>query len=294
MNEKELMDAVFGEEEPLLPDGWQEGDTLFPEDEQDESTFGTDGAEDVDDLLAENEDGNSESDDPTTVEEGNEESQSDDDGTEQKPDEAEPAPEKKSRILKLKVNHSEEDFDVDAVSDEDLAAMLQKSRAFDERVERDNRKKFREVYQEQLDAGMTEAAARMIAQNEAGGKSYSLEDEPETAPAEPAAPVTKEASSARDIVAEIKQLRALYPEEKQIPDEVLSMASQAGVSLLDAFRVYRDKQSAKTAASIEKENRILKQNAASAAKAPVKGVSGGGVAPKKSDPFVSGFDSTDW
>lgn len=293
MNEKELMDAVFGEEEPLLPDGWQEGDTLFPEDEQDESTFGTDGAEDVDDLLAENEGGNSESDDPTTVEEGDEESQSDDDGTEQEPDEAEPAPEKKSRILKLKVNHSEEDFDVDATSDEDLAALIQKGRAFDERVERDNRKRFREVYQEQLEAGMTEAAAKMIAQNEVGGTAYPLEDEAEPA-AEPPAPEAKEAAPVRNFVEEIRQLRALYPDLKQLPDEVVRAASQAGVSLLDAYHAYRDKQSAKTAASIEKENRILKQNAASAAKAPVKGVSGGGVAPKKSDPFVSGFDSTDW
>ena len=28
MNE-ERMDAVFGEDEPILPDGWQEGDDIF-------------------------------------------------------------------------------------------------------------------------------------------------------------------------------------------------------------------------------------------------------------------------
>lgn len=293
-NEKELMDAVFGEEEPLLPDGWQEGDTLFPEDEQSVSDFGSDGTQDVDDLLAEDEDSNSESDDPTTVEEDDEESQGDDDGTEQEPDGDEPAPEKKSRVLKLKVNHTEEDFDVDAVSDEDLAAMIQKGKAFDEWRERENKKRYREVYQEQLDAGMTEAAAKMVAQNEAGGKTYSLEDEPEPAPAPAPTVETKEAPPVRNFVEEVKQLRALYPDLKQIPDDVVKTASQAGVSLLDAYHAYRDKQRSKTVASVEKENRILKQNAASAAKAPVRGVSGGGVAPKRSDPFEKGFDSTDW
>jgi len=293
-NEKELMDAVFGEEEPLLPDGWQEGDTLFPEDEQDVSNFGSDGAQDLDDLLAENEDSNSESDDPTTVEEDDEEGQGDDDGTEQEPDGDEPAPEKKSRVLKLKVNHTEEDFDVDATSDEDLAAMIQKGKAFDEWRERENKKRYREVYQEQLDAGMTEAAAKLVAQNEAGGKTYSLEDEPEPAPAPTPTVETKEAPPVRNFVEEVKQLRALYPELKQIPDDVVKTASQAGVTLLDAYHAYRDKQRSKTVASVEKENRILKQNAASAAKAPVRGVSGGGVAPKRSDPFEKGFDSTDW
>lgn len=293
-NEKELMDAVFGEEEPLLPDGWQEGDTLFPEDDQSVSDFGSDGAQDVDDLFAENEDSNSESDDPTTVEEDEGESQSADDGTEQEPDGDEPVQEKKSRVLKLKVNHTEEDFDVDAASDEELTVLVQKGKAFDEWRERENKKRYREVYQEQLDAGMTEAAAKMIAQNEVGGKSYSLEDEPEPTAQVPAPEAKATEPPVRNFAEEVKQLRALYPDLKQIPDEVVRMAGQADVPLLNAYHAYVDKQRSKTVASVEKENRILKQNAASAAKAPVRGVSGGGVAPKRSDPFEKGFDSVDW
>ena len=290
---EELMDAVFGEEEPLLPDGWQEGDTLFPEDDQNASDFGSDGAQDVDDLLSEDEDSNSESDDPTTVEEDDEESQGDDDGAEETPDEEEPPEAKTSRIIKLKVNHQEEEVDLSALSDEEIAAHFQKSRAYELKVEADNKKRFREVYQEQLDAGMTEAAAKLIAQNEVGGKSYALTDEPDPAPVV-TTPETKEASPVRDFSAEIKQLKALYPDMKQIPDEVVRVASQANVPLLNAYQAYRDKQSEKTAASVAKENKILKQNAASAAKAPVRGVSGGGVTPKKSDPFEKGFDSVDW
>ena len=49
-----------------------------------------------------------------------------------------------------------------------------------------------------------------------------------------------------------------------------------------------------SAASLKKENAILKQNAASAAKAPVKGVTGGGVSPDKVDYFIEGFDSDPW
>ena len=290
-NEKELMDAVFGEEEPLLPDGWQEGDTLFPEDEQDVASFGTDGPQDLDDLTDENEDGNSESDDPTTVEEGDEESQGTDGGAEETPDEEDTPEAKTSRIIKLKVNHQEEEVDLSALSDEEIAAHFQKSRAYELKVEADNKKRFREVYQEQLDAGMTDAAARMVAQNEVGGKAYSLTDDAEPAPE----PETKPATTpVRDYRAEMAQLKVLYPDFKQLPDEVITMADTAGVSLLNAYQAYREKQNAKTAASVAKENRILKQNAASAAKAPVRGVSGGGVSLKKSDPFEKGFDSVDW
>ena len=47
--------------------------------------------------------------------------------------------------------------------------------------------------------------------------------------------------------------------------------------------------------NIQKENNILKQNAAAAARAPVKPVSGGGdVTPTKEDPWLKGFDMERW
>ena len=68
-----------------------------------------------------------------------------------------------------------------------------------------------------------------------------------------------------------------------------------GADLLSAYSAYRVQASEKAAKSIKKENQILKQNAASAAKAPVKGVSGGGSTnQKKEDPFLKGFDSDNW
>lgn len=295
MNEKntELMDAFLsGEDDPILPDGWQEGDDLFAEVSGDADSFVTDGSPEKTELPTENEESNPEEPDPTTVEQPEGESQSDEAVEEPETPDGESQPQTQSRKLKLKVNHQEEEIDISAMSDEDLVALLQKGRAFDQRVEQENKQKFRKVYQEQLDAGMTEAAAKLIAQNEAGGKSYSLTDE-EPVVETPAAPAAPEAAPVRDFRAEMEQLQALYPEFKEMPDEV-ARAAATGIPLLTAYLAYRDKQSTKTAVSLKKENQVLKQNAASAAKAPVKGVSGGGVEPKKVDNFLKGFDSDPW
>ena len=291
---KELMDAVFDEDEPILPDGWEEGSDLFAEVDDSVDAVLSDGAEEGHEALTENEDGTSASDDPTTVDEGKEDTQSGEDGDQPgDSDGSAEEQEKPSRKLKLKVNHQEEEVDVNAMSDEDLIALLQKGRAFDALRETENKQKFRRVYQEQIDAGMTEAAARMVAQNEAGGKTYSLTDEEEPSAETPAA-APKEAGTVRDFRAEVEQLKALYPQRTEVPDEV-AVAASKGVPLLSAYLAYRDKQSAKTAASLKKENRVLKQNAASAAKAPVRGVTGGGsVTVKKEDPFLSGFDADNW
>lgn len=292
-NNTELMDAILsGEDDPILPDGWQEGDDLFAEVSGDVDSFVADGSREETELPTENEDGNSEEADPTTVEAEEEESRSDETADETDAPDGESEPQTRSRKLKLKVNHREEELDVDAMSDEDLIALLQKGRAFDQRMEQENKQKYRQVYQEQIDAGMTEAAAKLIAQNEAGGKSYSLTDE-EPAVETPAVSTPEDPSPVRDFRSEVEQLKALYPEFNEVPDEVARAAAK-GIPLLTAYLAYRDKQSAQTAASLKKENQVLKQNAASAAKAPVKGVSGGGVAPKKVDNFLKGFDSDPW
>jgi len=290
---EELMDAILsGEDDPILPDGWQEGDDLFAEVGGDVDAFLSDGAEELTELPAENEDGNSAPAAPTTDGEVGEESQSDEAADKADAPDGEGETQKRSRKLKLKVNHAEEEIDVDAMSDEDLVALLQKGRAFDQRMEADNKQKYRQAYQEQLDAGMTEEVASLIARDRVGGKSYPLTDEPE-APAEVKPAESAPAAPVRDIRAETQQLQALYPDLKEIPDEVVRTYAK-GIPLLNAYLAYRDQQSAKTAASLHRENQVLKQNAASAAKAPVRGVSGGGVAPKKVDNFLAGFDSDPW
>lgn len=257
-NEKELMDAMFGEEEPILPEGWQEGDDLFPEDSQEL-------------LTDENEYGNPQSDDLITVRPDEEERKLDDDDAQQT------AEAKPSRKLKLKVNHREEEIDFDALSDEELIAMAQKSRDYDRRVEADHRRRVREAYQSQTDVGTTDE----VTSNPAGDVQQ-----------DPSSPMD-EKSTARDYRAEVEQLKALYPDYGTLPDEV-AKAVLRGVPVVTAYLAYRDRQSTQATEALKKENAALKQNAAAAAKAPVRGVTGGGATPGKSDPFAKGFDSVQW
>lgn len=96
----------------------------------------------------------------------------------------------------------------------------------------------------------------------------------------------------RDLGAEVRQLQRLYPDFKEMPDEVAHLAAQ-GESLLTAYAVWQGQQAQKAAESLREENRVLKQNASAAARAPVKGVSGGGNNAKQSE-FERGFDSIAW
>jgi hypothetical protein len=201
-------------------------------------------------------------------------------------------PEKRSRILKLKVNHEDQEVDIESMADDELIAALQKARAFDAMKDEQAKAKYRQVYNEQVSEGMTPAAARLVAANEVGGKNYPLEDpvEPEkpTTPA-PTVPQTPR----RNFSVEIDELKRLYP-DAVVPDEVAKAAAN-GTNLLTAYLAYREKQTSKAAASLKKENEVLKQNAASAAKAPVKGITGGGATnTKPQHDILKGFDSDVW
>ena len=296
MSEAVFGNASFGGDvDPILPDGWKEGDDIFaglePENGTDEIADELRVGDDLSDLLTD-EDETAEPVTPTTGDEEPVEEPSADGSDEAGADET-PAPETRpSRKLKLKVNHTEEEIDVNALSDDDLIALLQKGRAFDARQEAENKKRYREVYAEQMDAGMTETVARMAASQEVGGKTYALTDDEEPS-VETASHDQQplQAPPQRDLNAEVQQLKLLYPDVKELPTEVTN-AWTSGVPLLSAYLAYQNGRMRKAAAELKKENQILKQNAASAAKAPVTPVSGGGdVTPKKKDPFEAGFDS---
>lgn len=271
--EDTLMTTVGGEgEDVMLPDGFSDGDDFFDPD----SWSGNGAGEETADSSA--------GDDALTMgnEEGGEEQSAAGEETAETPDGEEQAAEKPARKLKLKVNHEEVEVDIDAMSDEELIGHIQKSKAFDASREAENKRRYRQVYQEQIDAGMTEALAKMVAAHEVGG-TYALTDEkPAAAPA-----------AVGGLAGDVAQLKALYPDFTEVPEEVARAYSQ-GVPLLTAYLAYRDKQSSKAESSLKKENAILKQNAASAAKAPVRGVSGGGKAQAKVDPMLAAFDADDW
>lgn len=290
MHEDELMIPVPEEEDAaFLPDGWQEGDDFFA----DPSTWSgasqkTGQSIETQTEEESTEDGMETEEVPTT----DQTEETADQSAEQEADEQsgqteEPA--KRSRILKLKVNHEDQEVDIESMTDDELIAALQKSRAFDALKDEQAKARYREVYHEQVSEGMTPAAARLVAANEVGGKNYPLEDTAE--PEKPSTPAPTVQTQTRDFVQEVNQLKALYPDFKEMPDEV-AVAVSNGANLLTAYLAYREKQNSKAAASLKKENEVLKQNAASAAKAPVKGVTGGGATnTKPQNDLLKGFDS---
>lgn len=293
MHEDELMiPAPEEEDEAFLPDGWQEGDDFFA----DPSTWSgasqkTGQSNETQTEEESTEDGMEPEEVPTTDQPEETADQSAEQDAVEESGQTTTA-EKRSRILKLKVNHEDQEVDIESMTDDELIAALQKSRAFDAMKDEQAKARYREVYHSQITDGMTPEVAQMAAARAVGGKDYPLEDVAE--PEKPSAPDSNPVAPARNFMAEVEQLKALYPEFKEMPDEVAKSAAN-GANLLTAYIAYREKQNSKAAASLKKENEVLKQNAASAAKAPVKGVTGGGATDTKPQhDILKGFDSDVW
>lgn len=140
--------------------------------------------------------------------------------------------------------------------------------------ERQNAQKYRAVYNEQMALTGNEAIARMIAQNECGGKDYPLED------AAPETPST-------DFRAALAELQSLYPDAKEMPESVMK-DFMGGKSLKDAYAAHRAKSDADTIAALKQEIAALKKAESNRVAAPVKGSTG--AAPEKVDPLLAGFD----
>lgn len=127
-----------------------------------------------------------------------------------------------------------------------------------------------------------------------------------TSPAQTATPETAPAQtkSERNYEAEITELWTAHPGlmGKELPTEVYVLANRPGVTLLQAYneheRMVSQAEAEKArneAEQLRKENRILKNNADSADRAPVSGVSKGGRTEDSSanDAFLKGFNSLD-
>lgn len=284
--------------DPILPDGWDGESDLFADETNEEEAFEIDESQGSDFEVEENESGaEAEQEAPTTG------TSADDAGQDAGDDDADTASDGVGsekvvapRILKLKVNHKESELDINSLSDEDLVARLQKAEAFDAMKEAQNKNRFREVYEEQIASGMTEGVAKMVAANAVDGKVYSLADEEDNSEAESGATEAQptEDREIKDFRSQLRQLKAVYPDFTNMPKEVMD-AYMNGADMLSAYSAYRVAQSEKAAKSLKKENQVLKQNAASQAKAPVKGVTGGGsTGGAKEDMFLKGFDSDKW
>ena len=101
----------------------------------------------------------------------------------------------------------------------------------------------------------------------------------------------------RDYQAEVEELLQARPQLRgqALPDAVSRAAVEGDKRLLLAYLDYEAQQAQAENERLRKENEIYKQNAATAARSPVRGVSGGGVTDlKPSDPFLDGFNASDW
>ena len=259
----EEVKTTYGAEEdaPILPSGWKEGDDIFQSDSWtggNDSVDGQDTDPDVDDdsTQVSTEDGDL----PTTENPEAENSPNAGDGTEvAAPDGAEADHTPTPKTYRLRVNHEGKDV---TLSDDEIIARLQKSYAWDAMQEQKSKAKYKEVYQEQIDAGLTPAAAKLVAQNECGGKSYEIGEDGEivddtqsaakTSEA-PASAETAPADRTRDLAAQIDQVKAIFGDFTEMPEEV-TRAVAHGADLLTAYSAYRVREGQKASASLKKEN----------------------------------------
>lgn len=281
--------------EPLLPSGWQENTDFFDVDSWSDGTESVDGqTQEVTEETTTGEETGADN-TPTTGEEQGATGQSAVEESEGEPSGQTETTEKPARILKLKVNHEDREVNVDDMTDDDLRVQLQKAAAFDAMKDEQAKAKYRQIVQEQISAGMTKEIAELVAKSTCDGKTYALEDEPpsheEVSEQEP---TVASVPPVRDWNADVARLAKMRPDVKELPVEV-HQAWLNGEDLVTAYLLHENRALRGSKAAVEKETKVLKQNAASAAKAPVRGVTGGGPTDTKpKSDFLKGFDSDEW
>ena len=299
--DEQNMAAIPEEEDVMMPDGYGTGDDFFA----DEWTGQDADAQPEPEQEAEPEEPKEDA--PTTE-------QTEEDHEAQEP-EAE-TPEDAPRRLRFKARVDREDMDVD-IGEDEVPALYQLAKAGERWKAKNDTMRQQVEHYEQIAKGMGYATVdEMIQKTAEGYKAAKVQElmeqgtpqtiaedyvdrmmqrEAEKAPdPEPEEP-TLEAHE-RNIQAEAQELIVARPDLKtrQLPMEVVE-AWRNGENLLNAYNRYEARQKEAENQKLKKENNILKQNAAAAAKAPVKGVTGGAPTDTEpEDPFLKGFDSDPW
>lgn len=300
MQEKEIT-IPMDEDEVLLPDGWGEEDDIFDEGSW-TGTRQTDAP--AEETEEQTEDSMEEQTDAPTPEQkevpGEAAAPADAPTTEQT--------QTQPNRLKFKARIDREDLDVE-VDESDVPTLYQKAQVADryrakldkvtpqiEELQRvaqsqgyDDPLKFLSSLMEEkqksevrrlVDDGVHEEVAQDMA-----SRKFALRQE--TAPAEEKLPT-------RDFAAEVAMLKAARPEVRELPAEVVKACTDANnpKHLMVAYAEYEVAQQKAEAEKLRKENEVLKQNAASAARAPVSGTSGGGATDTTpEDDFLKGFNA---
>lgn len=319
MQENEIITpAVEEAEDTMLPEGWTEDDDIFAAEDWSGDAQADAPAEDPvqDTVETVGEPVGS----PTTE---TREAPGDHSGAESAPTTEPP----KAAPNKLKFTARVDRADVDVeVEESELPTLYQKAQVTDrvqaklakqtplvEKAERLSRalgfenweamlnnaeQNFRDTELQRLtqDGAPKELAEDYISRRLAGVSSGKADAaEPAKAPAlTPDQPADR--SPTRDFEAEARELIRARPElaGKKLPQEVVQLCVTENKPLLAAYSEYEARREKAEADKLRRENAILKQNAASAARAPVSGVHGGGATDTKpEDDFIKGFNSDD-
>ena len=296
--------------EAWLPDGWAEGDNIF----DDPSTW-KGAATEANGAETETND-----EAPTTepVAEGGQEQGTE---AEELPTTQQEAEAPRKLKFQATIDHKSEDVEID---ESELPTLYQKAKNLDRAQERAKKssstvsklEKLAKVLEytdvddffkgtidnlieqrknELVSQGVHAAVAERMAKQDYAD----LQADVSTSPVQPATPE-------RDFAAETQELLSKHPElgpSSPVPNEVVADAARpGGPTLLQAYESYLSKQKASTKKTekaeldaLRKENKILKQNAEAASRAPVtSALKGGATKEEADDPFLKGFFSSDW
>lgn len=140
--------------------------------------------------------------------------------------------------------------------------------------------------------------AQDIIERRLGYTMKELEDLEVATPEEPSTEQPQETpQQGRDISAEVTELITAHPElaGTAFPSEVAKKAMETGERLVDVYNDYAKNNQVAKIQDLVKENQVLKQNAETAQRAPVIGVTGHGIEGNEpDDPFMEGFNSEAW
>ena len=110
---------------------------------------------------------------------------------------------------------------------------------------------------------------------------------------EPEPEPEQKSEGSRDFKQEVADLFRMYPNARteRIPEEVTNDALSMNKPLVQAYADWKARTASAKATRAERENKILKQNQAAAARAPVSKVTGGGKTDTRPvDDFLRGFE----
>ena len=305
MFEEEII-TPEGEDDVLMPEGYAEGDDIFGDSEEwtgeaevdapETEPEQTEDAPEVDEEEAPTTEPETESGDTGKTEEA------------PTPEQTQPQPNK----LKFRARVDRNDVDVE-VDESDLPSLYQKAQVVDrvqaklakqtpliERAERLSKVLGLESFEAMLaNAEQNYRDTELQRLTESGTPKEIAEDYLERKIASQPK-VTDETDTAagkaptRDFAAEARDLVRARPDlaGKRVPDEVVKACISEKKPLMVAYTEYEARQQKTEVEKLRRENKILKQNEASAKQAPVKGVRGGGATDTKpEDDFLKGFNS---